>query len=64
MEINLKNCKNCLASKQEDSLVVGFCKPCISKAMSLLNEYYAIFHEERLINFPSLPHLQALHEND
>lgn len=47
-----------------DSLVVGFCKPCISKAMSLLNEYYAILHEERLINFPSLPHLQALHEND
>lgn len=59
--IILKNCKNCLASKQEDSLVAGFCQPCISKAISLVNEYYAFIRDEKFAIFINE---RDRHEND
>lgn len=42
-QINLKNCKNCLASKQEESLNVGYCEVCVRKAFKVVQDYLA-FH--------------------
>ncbi len=64
MELNQKNCKNCLSSKPEDSLVAGYCKGCITKSIALVNDYYDFIDQQRDLNYPALKHIQALHEND